>query len=58
MLLGDDIKRAGQNHLHGAKMAAVTNPPECLKYIDSPFLKAKPPHHPLAVSAHANAVAG
>ena len=57
MSLGGDIKRHGLNCPHGAKMAAVTYPPECLKYIDSPLLKAKPPHHPPAVSARANAVA-
>ncbi len=26
-------------------------PPECLKYIDSPLLKVKPPRHPPAISA-------
>ena len=58
MSLGGDIKRNGRNCPHGAKIAAVTYPPERLKYIDSPLLKAKPPCHPPAVSARANAVAG
>ena len=51
MLLVGGIKRNSPNCPHGAKMAAVTYPPECLKYIDSPLLKAKPPCHPPAVSA-------
>ena len=51
MSLGGGIKRNSQNRPHGAKMAAVTYPPECLKYIDSPLLKAKPPHHPPAIPA-------
>jgi len=57
MLLVGGIKRNSRNHPHGAKMAPVTYPPEWLKYIDSPLLKAKPPRHPPAVSARANAVA-
>ncbi len=57
MSLVGGIKRNSRNRPHSAKMAAVTYPPECLKYIDSPLLKAKPPHRPPAVSAHANAVA-
>ena len=57
MLLVGGIKRNSRNRPHGAKMAAVTYPPECLKYIDSPLLKVKPPHHPPALSTHANTVA-
>jgi len=54
MSLGGGIKRNGRNYSHGAKMTAVTYPPECLKIIDSPLLKAKPPCHPPAISARAN----
>ena len=57
MSLVGGIKRNSRNCPHGSKMAAVTYLPECLKYIDSPLLKAKLPRHPLAVSARANAVA-
>ncbi len=57
MSLGGGIKRNSRNRPHGAKMAAVAHPPERLKYIDSPLLKAKPPRHPPAVYARANAVA-
>ncbi len=57
MSLVGGIKWNSQNRPHGAKMAPVAHPPERLKYIDSPLLKAKPPRHPPAVSARANAVA-
>ena len=46
MSLRGGIKRNSQNCPHGAKMAPVAQPPERLKYIDSPLLKAKPPRHP------------
>ena len=58
MSLGGGIKRNGRNRPHGAKIAADTYPPEHLKIIDSPLLKAKLPCHPPAGSAPANAVAG
>jgi len=51
MSLGGDIKLNGYYCPHGAKMAAVIYPPECLKYIDSALLKSKPPHHPPAIPA-------
>ncbi len=58
MLLVGGIKQNSQNRPHSAKMAAVTYPPECLKYNDSSLLKAKPPRHPPVISARATAVAG
>jgi len=57
MSLGGDIKWNSRNCPHGAKMAPVAHPPEHLKNINSPLLKAKPPRRPPAVSARANAVA-
>ena len=51
VLLVGGIKRNSRYCPHCAKMAAVAYPPECLKYIDSPLLKAKPTRHPPAIPA-------